>query len=85
MASRFERLAATLEYPPYVVTTAFAEQPAGCLVVVAVRAPTLAVHVIEEKDKGIANLGFLLEPIDTEHATSEQPTFPARTGYRARP
>src|SRR5688572_14013023 len=80
MASRFERLAATLDYPLYVVTTAFQEQPAGCLVgfatqcsihpprflaciskknhtfLVALRAPTLAVHIIEEKDKRIADL-----------------------------
>ena len=80
MASRFERLVATLDYPLYVVTTAFDEQPSGCLVgfatqcsihpprflaciskknhtfLVAVRAPTLAVHIVEEKDKRIADL-----------------------------
>jgi flavin reductase (DIM6/NTAB) family NADH-FMN oxidoreductase RutF len=80
MASRFERLVATLDYPLYVVTTAVAQQPAGCLVgfatqcsihpprflacisrknhtfLVAVQAPTLAVHIVEEKDKRIADL-----------------------------
>ena len=80
MASRFERLVATLDYPLYVVTTASDEQPAGCLVGfatqcsihpprflaciskknhtfdVAARASTLAVHVIDEKDKPIADL-----------------------------
>jgi flavin reductase (DIM6/NTAB) family NADH-FMN oxidoreductase RutF len=80
MASRFERLVATLDYPLYVVTTAFQEQPAGCLIgfatqcsihpprflaciskknhtfLLAVRAPTLAVHIIDEKEKRIAEL-----------------------------
>jgi flavin reductase (DIM6/NTAB) family NADH-FMN oxidoreductase RutF len=80
MPSRFERLVATLDYPLYVVTTAFREQPAGCLIgfatqcsihpprflaciskknhtfLLAVRAPTLAVHIVEEKDKRLAEL-----------------------------
>jgi flavin reductase (DIM6/NTAB) family NADH-FMN oxidoreductase RutF len=32
MASPFERLVATLDYPLYVVTTAVHDQPAGCLI-----------------------------------------------------
>ncbi len=32
MASPFERLAATLDYPLYIVTTAVENEPAGCLV-----------------------------------------------------
>ena len=32
MASPFERLVATLDYPLYVVTTALENQPAGCLI-----------------------------------------------------
>jgi flavin reductase (DIM6/NTAB) family NADH-FMN oxidoreductase RutF len=80
MASRFEQLVATLDYPLYVVTTAFERQPAGCLIgfatqcsihpprflaciskknhtfSLAVRAPTLAVHIIDKKNKRIAEL-----------------------------
>ena len=80
MASRFEQLVATLDYPLYVVTTAFEQQPAGCLIgfatqcsihpprflaciskknhtlSLAVRAPTLAVHIIDKKNKRIAEL-----------------------------
>jgi flavin reductase (DIM6/NTAB) family NADH-FMN oxidoreductase RutF len=80
MASRFERLVATLDYPLYVVTTAFENRPAGCLIgfatqcsihpprflaciskknhtfLLASRAPTLAVHIVEEKGKDIAEL-----------------------------
>ena len=80
MASRFEQLVATLDYPLYVVTTAFEDQPAGCLIgfatqcsihpprflaciskknhtfQLALRAVTLAVHIVEEKGKDIAEL-----------------------------
>jgi flavin reductase (DIM6/NTAB) family NADH-FMN oxidoreductase RutF len=80
MASPFERLVATLDYPLYVVTTAVDNEPAGCLVgfatqcsirpprflaciskknhtlALARRATVLAVHVLEEKDKSIAEL-----------------------------
>ena len=80
MASPFERLVATLDYPLYVVTTAFEDEPAGCLIgfatqcsihpprflaciskknhtlLLARRATTLAVHIIEQKDKSIAEL-----------------------------
>jgi flavin reductase (DIM6/NTAB) family NADH-FMN oxidoreductase RutF len=80
MASPFERLVATLEYPLYVVTTACQDEPAGCLVgfatqcsihpprflaciskqnhtfLLARRADTFAVHIIEKKDKYIAEL-----------------------------
>ena len=80
MTSRFEQLAATLDYPLYVVTTVVEQQPAGCLIgfatqcsihpprflaciskknhtfLLAVRAAALAVHVIDEKDKWIAEL-----------------------------
>lgn len=80
MASRFERLVATLDYPLYVVTTAVDGQPSGCLIGfatqcsihpprflaciskknhtfrVAVRAATLAVHIVEKKDRRIADL-----------------------------
>ena len=80
MASPFERLVATLDYPLYVVTTALQNRPAGCLIgfatqcsihpprflaciskknhtlLLAHRAALLAVHIIEEKDKNIAEL-----------------------------
>ena len=80
MSSRFKQLVATLDYPLYVVTTAFEQQPAGCLIgfatqcsihpprflaciskknhtlSLAVRAPTLAVHIIDKKNKRIAEL-----------------------------
>lgn len=80
MTSRFEQLAATLDYPLYVVTTVVEQQPTGCLIgfatqcsihpprflaciskknhtfLLAVRAATLAVHVIDEKDRWIAEL-----------------------------
>lgn len=80
MASPFERLVATLDYPLYVVTTAVQNQPAGCLIgfatqcsihpprflaciskknhtlLLARRAAVLAVHIVEEKDKHIAEL-----------------------------
>jgi flavin reductase (DIM6/NTAB) family NADH-FMN oxidoreductase RutF len=80
MASPFERLVATLDYPLYVVTTAVDEEPAGCLIgfatqcsihpprflaclskknhtlLLARRARSLAVHVIDEKNKHIAEL-----------------------------
>lgn len=80
MASPFERLVATLDYPLYVVTTAVENRPAGCLIGFATqcsihpprflaclskknhtlssahRARSLAVHVIEEKAKHIAEL-----------------------------
>jgi flavin reductase (DIM6/NTAB) family NADH-FMN oxidoreductase RutF len=80
MASPFERLVATLDYPLYVVTTAFEDEPTGCLIgfatqcsihpprflaciskknhtlLLARRATTLAVHIIEQKDKSIAEL-----------------------------
>lgn len=80
MASPFERLVATLDYPLYVVTTAVQNEPAGCLIgfatqcsihpprflaclskknhtlVLARRATLLAVHVIEEKNKQLAEL-----------------------------
>ena len=80
MASPFERLVATLDYPLYVVTTALQNRPAGCLIgfatqcsihpprflaciskknhtlQLAQRAACLAVHIIEEKDKNIAEL-----------------------------
>jgi flavin reductase (DIM6/NTAB) family NADH-FMN oxidoreductase RutF len=80
MASPFERLVATLDYPLYVVTTAVQDEPAGCLIgfatqcsihpprflaclskknhtlLLAHRADFLAVHVIEEQDKRIADL-----------------------------
>jgi flavin reductase (DIM6/NTAB) family NADH-FMN oxidoreductase RutF len=80
MASPFERLVATLDYPLYVVTTALGNQPAGCLIgfatqcsihpprflacisrknhtlLLANQAAFVAVHVIEEKDKQLAEL-----------------------------
>ncbi|HET7131388.1 MAG TPA: flavin reductase family protein [Gammaproteobacteria bacterium] len=145
--SQFEQLAATLDYPVYVVTTAVGDELSGCLIgfatqcsihpprflaclskknhtlQVAKRATALAVHIVEEEDKDIAELfggetgdkvdkfartrwhfaqgvpildacrrwfagsvlqqidfgdhvGFLLEPIDLEQASSsEQLTF----------
>jgi flavin reductase (DIM6/NTAB) family NADH-FMN oxidoreductase RutF len=80
MASRFERLVATLDYPVYVVTTAAGDERSGCLVgfatqcsidpprflaclskknhtlPVARQATTLAVHVVEQKNKDLAEL-----------------------------
>jgi flavin reductase (DIM6/NTAB) family NADH-FMN oxidoreductase RutF len=80
MASPFEQLVATLDYPLYVVTTASQNEPAGCLIgfatqcsihpprflaciskqnhtlLLAHRAAVLAVHIIEEEDKNIAEL-----------------------------
>jgi flavin reductase (DIM6/NTAB) family NADH-FMN oxidoreductase RutF len=80
MASPFERLVATLDYPLYVVTTAVEDRPAGCLIGFATqcsihpprflaclskknhtlqlarRAARLAVHVIEKKDKALAEI-----------------------------
>ncbi len=80
MASPFERLAATFDYPLYVVTAAVDDQPTGCLIGFATqcgihpprflaciskknhtlplarRATVLAVHVVEEEDKGLAEL-----------------------------
>ena len=80
MATPFERLVATLDYPLYVVTTAFENQPSGCLIgfatqcsihpprflaciskknhtlLLADQAAHVAVHIVEEKDKHIAEL-----------------------------
>ena len=80
MASPFERLVASLDYPLYVVTTAVGDEPTGCLIgfatqcsihpprflaciskknhtlLVARRAACVAVHIIEEQDKSIAEL-----------------------------
>jgi len=80
MTSRFEQLAATLDFPLYVVTTVAEQQPTGCLIgfatqcsihpprflaciskknhtfSLATRAGTLAVHIVDEKDKWIAEL-----------------------------
>jgi flavin reductase (DIM6/NTAB) family NADH-FMN oxidoreductase RutF len=80
MASPFERLVATLDYPLYVVTTALDDHPAGCLIgfatqcsihpprflaclskknhtlLLAREAASVAVHIVEEKDKHIAEL-----------------------------
>jgi flavin reductase (DIM6/NTAB) family NADH-FMN oxidoreductase RutF len=80
MASPFERLAATLDYPLYVVTTAENGQRTGCLIGFATqcsihpprflaciskknhtlslarRAANLGVHIVEEKDRSIAEL-----------------------------
>ena len=80
MASPFERLVATLDYPLYVVTTALHGEPAGCLIgfgtqcsihpprflaciskknhtlLLARRAAIIAVHIVEEKDKWIAEI-----------------------------
>jgi flavin reductase (DIM6/NTAB) family NADH-FMN oxidoreductase RutF len=80
MASAFERLAATLDYPLYVITTALDDEPAGCLIgfatqcsihpprflaciskknhtlLLAREAASVAVHVVEEHDRAIAEL-----------------------------
>jgi flavin reductase (DIM6/NTAB) family NADH-FMN oxidoreductase RutF len=80
MASPFERLAATLDYPLYVITTAWDDEPAGCLIgfatqcsihpprflaciskknhtlLLAREAASVAVHVVEERDRAIAEL-----------------------------
>ena len=80
MASPFERLVATLDYPLYVVTTAVRDRPAGCLIGFATQcsihpprflaciskknhtlpfakqAASVAVHIVEEQDKDIAEL-----------------------------
>lgn len=80
MASPFERLVATLDYPLYVVTTAVGNEPSGCLIGFATQcsihpprflaciskknhtfplareAATLAVHIVEEKDRQIAEI-----------------------------
>jgi flavin reductase (DIM6/NTAB) family NADH-FMN oxidoreductase RutF len=80
MASAFERLVATLDYPLYVVTTASRGEPAGCLIGFATQcsihpprflaciskknhtllpaehAAAVAVHIVESKDKAIAEL-----------------------------
>ena len=80
MTSRFEQLAATLDYPVYVVTTAVEDELSGCLIGfatqcsirpprflaciskknhtlgVAQRAAAIAVHIVEDKDKHIAEL-----------------------------
>ena len=80
MTSSFERLAATLDYPVYVITTAFQNERSGCLIgfatqcsirpprflaciskknhtlAVARRAATLAVHIVEETNRDIADL-----------------------------
>ncbi len=80
MASAFERLVASLDYPLYVVTTAVGDEPTGCLIgfatqcsihpprflaciskknhtlLLARRAACVAVHIIEEQDKSIAEL-----------------------------
>jgi flavin reductase (DIM6/NTAB) family NADH-FMN oxidoreductase RutF len=80
MASAFERLVATLDYPLYIVTAAAQNETAGCLIgfatqcsihpprflaclskknrtlEVARRAAVLAVHVIGEKDREIAEI-----------------------------
>ena len=80
MASPFERLVATLDYPLYIVTTAAEDQPAGCLIGFATqcsihpprflaciskknhtlplarRAATVAVHIVEEHNKHLAEL-----------------------------
>ena len=80
LTSQFERLAATLDYPVYVVTTAVENEPSGCLIGfatqcsirpprflaciskknhtlrVAKRAGALAVHIVEDKDRKIAEL-----------------------------
>jgi len=80
MTSSFERLAATLDYPVYVITTAFKSERSGCLIgfatqcsirpprflaciskknhtlAVARRAATLAVHIVEETNRDIADL-----------------------------
>ncbi len=80
MASPFERLVATLDYPLYVATTAADDEPSGCLIGFATQcsihpprflaciskknhtllparaAGFVAVHVVEQKDKEIAEL-----------------------------
>jgi flavin reductase (DIM6/NTAB) family NADH-FMN oxidoreductase RutF len=80
MASQFERLAATLDYPLYIVTTDVRGERSGCLIgfgtqcsihpprflacisnknhtfPLAGRAAVLAVHVVEEKDKKLAEI-----------------------------
>ena len=80
MASSFERLVATLDYPLYIVTTAVADQRSGCLIgfatqcsihpprflaciskknhtlALARHATTLAVHIVEQEHKGVAEL-----------------------------
>jgi flavin reductase (DIM6/NTAB) family NADH-FMN oxidoreductase RutF len=80
MATPFERLVATLDYPLYVVTTAARDGPTGCLIgfatqcsihpprflaciskknhtlLPATEASFVAVHIVEEKDKQIAEL-----------------------------
>ncbi|HXC60897.1 MAG TPA: flavin reductase family protein [Steroidobacteraceae bacterium] len=80
MSSGFAKLAATLDYPLYVVTAAVGGERTGCLIGfgtqcsihpprflacisrknhtlgMAARASSLAVHVIEEKNKNIAEL-----------------------------
>jgi flavin reductase (DIM6/NTAB) family NADH-FMN oxidoreductase RutF len=78
--TQFEQLAATLDYPVYVVTTAVGDELSGCLIgfatqcsihpprflaclskknhtlQVAKRATALAVHIVEDEDKDIAEL-----------------------------
>jgi flavin reductase (DIM6/NTAB) family NADH-FMN oxidoreductase RutF len=80
MATAFERLAATLDYPVYIVTAAAQDKTAGCLVGFATQcsihpprflaciseknrtleiargANVLAVHIIGEKDREIAEI-----------------------------
>jgi flavin reductase (DIM6/NTAB) family NADH-FMN oxidoreductase RutF len=80
MASPFERLAATLDYPVFIVTTAVQGEPSGCLIGFATQcsihpprflacisnknhtfplagqATFLAVHIVEEKDKKLAEI-----------------------------
>ena len=80
MASPFERLAATLDYPLYVMTTAVDDELTGCLIGFATqcsihpprflaclskqnhtlqlarRAAVLAVHVIDEQNRDLAEL-----------------------------
>jgi flavin reductase (DIM6/NTAB) family NADH-FMN oxidoreductase RutF len=80
MASAFERLVATLDYPLYIVTVAADDETAGCLMgfatqcsihpprflaciskknrtlKVARRASVLAVHVIGDKDRDLAEI-----------------------------
>jgi len=80
MASPFEKLVATLDYPLYVVTTAVENERAGCLIgfatqcsihpprflvciskknhsfLLARRSSMLAVHVVEERHKEIAEI-----------------------------
>ena len=80
MASAFERLVASLDYPLYVVTTAVRERPTGCLIGFATQcsihpprflaciskknhtllparqASVVAVHIVEQKDRNLAEL-----------------------------